>query len=127
MTAITCLASRVAAANWESAPPAAIAEEIAGAPSSRQTMAHLMRVERPQTIATVGTCAALAPQFLAREAGAIGERLQLDPDDARMHFASRSEAGETAIGAGDDIVAPDRLREAADALGDQFRVLDDIR
>src|SRR5258707_585601 len=126
MTAIICLASRVAAVNWESAPPAATAEEIAAAPSSRQTMARLTRVERPQTILTVRTCAALAPQFLARQPGAVGERLQFDPDDAGMNLAGRSEAREAAIGAGDDIVAPDRPGEAADPLGDQFGVLDDI-
>src|SRR6266404_5417811 len=127
MTAITCLASRVAAVNWESATPAAAAEEIAAAPSSRQTMARPMRVERPQTILTVGTSAALAPQLPAGEAGAVGERLQFDPDDAGVHLAGRGEAGEAAIHAGDDILAPDRLREAADALSDHLRMLDDIR
>ena len=34
-----------------------------------------------------------------------------------MHFAGRGEAGEAAIGAGDDVLAPDRLGEAADAFG----------
>src|ERR1700686_4101270 len=44
-----------------------------------------------------------------------------------MHFAGRGEAGHDAIGAAADVFAPDRLGEAADALGDQFRVLDDVR
>src|SRR5438067_5053441 len=127
MTAITCLASWAAAVNWESAPPAATAEELTAATSTRPKMARLMWIARQQTITMVGMCAALAPQFPAREAGAVGQRLQFDPDDTGMHLTGRCEAGEAAIGAGDDIVAPDRLREAADALSDHLRVLDDIR
>src|SRR5437868_9970229 len=106
MTAITCLASRAAAVNRESASPAATAAEIAVAPNSRQTTARLMRAKRRQTIAT-GTCAALAPQLPAREASAVGQRLQFDPDDAGMNLAGRSEARKATIGAGDDILAPD--------------------
>jgi hypothetical protein len=34
--------------------------------------------------------------------------------------------GETAIGPGDDVVAPDQASEPHDALGDQFRVFDDV-
>src|SRR5258706_15218328 len=105
MTAITCLASRVAAINWESAPPAADAGQVTAAPSSRQTRPRQMWVERQQII-TTGTRAELAPQFPAREAGAVGERLQFDPDDAGVHLAGRGETGEAAIGAGDDILAP---------------------
>src|SRR5437763_16728664 len=68
-----------------------------------------------------------APQFPAREPRAVGERLELHPDDARMHFAGRGKACKAAIGAGYDILAPDCLRKPADALGDQLGMLDDIR
>ena len=44
-----------------------------------------------------------------------------------MHFAGGGKAGKAAIGAGYDILAPDCLRKAADALGDQLGMLDDIR
>src|SRR5580692_12565400 len=71
--------------------------------------------------------AASTPQLLRRQFGAVGERLELDPDDAGVDLAGRGEAGEAAIGAGGDVLAPDRLREAADPLGDQFGMLDDVR
>src|SRR5918998_1299671 len=69
-----------------------------------------------------GRLRCLLPQLGAGEPGAVGQRLQLDPDDARVNLAGRGEACETAIGAGNYVLAPDRLREAADALGDQLGV-----
>ena len=44
-----------------------------------------------------------------------------------MDLAGRGEAGEAAIGAGDDVLLPDRTGKAADALGDQLGMLDDVR
>ena len=70
---------------------------------------------------------ALTPKLLGRQPGAVGEGLELDPDDAGVDFAGRSETGEAAIGAGDDVLAPDCAGEAADPLGDQLGVLDDVR
>ncbi len=68
----------------------------------------------------------LAPQFAARDAGAFGERGELDPDDARVDLAGRREACEPAIGAGDDVFAADHLGKAANPLGDKLLVLDDV-
>jgi hypothetical protein len=67
------------------------------------------------------------PQLPAGDLGAFGERGEFDPDHAGMHLAGRREAGEAAIGAGDDILAADDPRETADPFGDQFFMLDDVR
>src|SRR5580704_6112390 len=44
-----------------------------------------------------------------------------------MHFAGGREAGEAAIGAGDDVLAPDDLGKPPDALGDRLGMLDEVR
>src|SRR6516162_5076763 len=67
------------------------------------------------------------PQLLRREAGAFAQCRELGPYDGRMHFACGREAGEAAIGAGDDILAPGGLREPCDALRDRLGMLDEIR
>src|SRR6185312_10602745 len=63
----------------------------------------------------------LLPQALCRERRAVRQRLELGPGDLRMDAAA-----EPAIGRGDDGVAANHVGELADAVGDQFRVLDQI-
>ena len=58
---------------------------------------------------------------------AFGQGLELGPGDGGMD--SRPGAGdrtEAAVGAGDDVLTPDDLRVAVDALSDQVGVLDDV-
>src|ERR1043166_6177502 len=118
MSSIRCRASLAPAANCGSTPPAPNAGEIAIPPSSTPATAReKTRGIRPGH--RHWPSGRLAPQFPAREPRAIAERLQLDPDDARMHLAGRGEAGKATIGAGDNVLAPDCLRKTADALGDQ--------
>src|ERR1700739_3654823 len=68
-----------------------------------------------------------APQLLRREAGAFAQCRELGPYDGRMDLAGGREARKAAIGARDDILAPDSLREPRDALRDRLGVLDEIR
>src|SRR6187397_2997700 len=68
-----------------------------------------------------------APQLLAGDASAVGKRLELGPDDRRMHLVRSRERGEAAVGAGNDALAADHLREAAEPLGHQFGMLDQHR
>src|SRR5215471_17035580 len=63
----------------------------------------------------------LAPQFLAGECRAFGQRLKLRPGDLRMNTAAKA-----AIRAGDDVFAADDLGVAHDAIGDDLRMLDDV-
>src|SRR3981081_304326 len=64
------------------------------------------------------------PQLLAGDLRALDPRLELRPHDARVHLLRAGEGGEAAIGAGDDVLAPDHLGVAPDTLGHQFGVLD---
>src|SRR5271168_3814352 len=73
-----------------------------------------------------GAPSGFAPQFLGREARALGERCQLGPHDARVNLARGGKAGKAAIGAGDHILAPDDSGKAADPLGNGLRMLDEI-
>jgi hypothetical protein len=50
----------------------------------------------------------LAPKLLGGEVGALPHRLELRPHHGRMHFGGVQRLrGEAAIGAGDDVLAPD--------------------
>src|SRR5690242_15096670 len=62
-----------------------------------------------------------APQFFARDCGAITERAKLGPGDLRMDAAA-----ETAVGAGDDVFPADEFSERDEAIGHKFGVLDQI-
>ncbi len=54
------------------------------------------------------------------------QRIELRPHDARMHPAVEWALGEAAIGAGEDVLAPDQFGEPHDAFGDQFRMFDHV-
>src|ERR1700751_4512680 len=64
----------------------------------------------------------LSPKLLRGEAGAFGKAAQFGPGEVGM-----DPAAEAAIGAGDDVLAADDLGVAQDAVGDQLRVLDEVR
>src|SRR5262249_47146629 len=50
----------------------------------------------------------IAPKLLRGEVGALAHRLELLPDDGRVHLGGVHRLrGEAAIGAGDDVLAPD--------------------
>src|SRR6516225_3425401 len=66
------------------------------------------------------------PQLLCRQPRPFAQCGELGPYDGRMHFARGREAGKAAIGAGDDILAPDGFREARNALGNRLGMLDEI-
>src|SRR5262249_38610864 len=59
------------------------------------------------------------------DARALDQRAELRPDDAFVNFLAAGEGAESAIGAGDDVLAPDDPRKAHDALGHQLRMLDE--
>ena len=63
----------------------------------------------------------LSPKLLRGEAGAFGEAAQFGPGEVGM-----DPAAEAAIGAGDDVLAPDHPGEVEDAVGDYLRVLHDV-
>ena len=61
------------------------------------------------------------PELLARQPGAGDQRFELGPGELRMDAPA-----ETAIGAGDDILAAHHPGESQDAVGDELGVLDDV-
>src|SRR5258706_16277107 len=61
----------------------------------------------------------LAPQFLAGECGAFGQRLKLRPGDLRMNTAANAP-----IRAGDDVFAARDLCAAHDGGGEDLRRLE---
>jgi hypothetical protein len=67
-----------------------------------------------------------APQALGRDLSPLSEGLQLHPRDFREHSAEASERPEPAIGTRDDVLLADHSGEPLDALGYEFRVLDDV-
>src|SRR4051812_49125695 len=67
------------------------------------------------------------PELLGGEARAFRHRPQLGEDHVGIDRGLPNPGAVAAIGAGDDILAADQLGVAADALRDQFRVLDEIR
>ena len=68
-----------------------------------------------------------APELLARQPGALHQRLELRPGDGRMDRHHAGEGAEAAVGAGDHALAADHLREPQDAVADQLGVLDQDR
>src|SRR5262245_32712099 len=57
-----------------------------------------------------------SPQFPRGDAGALGERFQLRPHDGFVHAPDVRRLGETAIGAGHDVVAADQPGDAHQPL-----------
>jgi hypothetical protein len=69
----------------------------------------------------------LRPQLLAGDRRAFAECGEFCPDDRVRHHRLGAHGGaETAIDAGDQPLAIDHLRIAADALRDEARMLDEI-
>src|ERR1700742_5084657 len=65
------------------------------------------------------------PQTLGREGGALGERGELGPHHGRVHLGGEAgPGGESAVGAGDDVLPADQAGVGADGVGDQLGVLD---
>src|SRR5262245_37380682 len=64
---------------------------------------------------------ASGPEALRGQFRALPQRLELRPGDLRMYAAAQP-----AVGRRDDLVAPDSLGEAADAVCDDLRMLDQI-
>src|SRR5579885_757778 len=64
----------------------------------------------------------LAPELRAGEPGALGQRLELGPDDRGMAHA----LAQPAVGPADHVLAPHQPREADQPLGHQLRVLDEV-
>ena len=62
------------------------------------------------------------PQLLARDRGAVAQGAQLGPGDLRMDAAAWA-----AVGAGDDVCLADDFSERDEAIGYQFRMLDEFR
>src|SRR5215472_17747933 len=67
-----------------------------------------------------------APQCAGGNPRAFDQGFQLRPHDRRMDAAREWALREAAIGAAHDVFAASDLRQADDALGNEFRVLDDI-
>src|SRR6516162_7170637 len=67
-----------------------------------------------------------APETLGGDLGAFGHRAQLFERDVGIELAVAGEGAKTAIGAGNDALAPDDVGEAADSLRDEFGMLDII-
>src|SRR5690348_14519677 len=68
-----------------------------------------------------------APEPIRREVGTLPHRLELLPHHGRMDLGLVERLrGEAAIGARHHILAPNKLRKAHEALGDELRMLDDI-
>src|SRR5262249_18638159 len=71
---------------------------------------------------------AATPELTGGQASALRQGRELEPHDARMNVVEPDPGGrESAIRPGDDVLAADDLREADDPLGDQLRVLDQVR
>ena len=66
-------------------------------------------------------CGALFPERLRCQLRPLRQRLKLGPRNLRMDATS-----EAAVAAGNDVLAPDHIGEALDAIGDQFRMLDEM-
>ena len=65
-----------------------------------------------------------ASLYLNEESRAVDERLELGPHDARVHLLRAGEGGKAALGASNDVPAPDHLGIASDALGHELGVFD---
>src|SRR5437762_9955478 len=97
---------------------------LAGA-ARAQASATETRRTRDEVIG--GPPSGLSPELSGGEPRALRHRRELQPRDARMRvIESHRRGGEAAVGAGDDVFAPDDPGEADDPLGDQLRVLHEV-
>ena len=68
-----------------------------------------------------------AEELLRRDSRALGERLELRPLDRRVHALEEGALREAAVGAAHHALAADELREPDEPVGDELRMLDDVR
>src|SRR5207249_6304743 len=66
------------------------------------------------------------PELPRRPARALGHAGELRPGNVRVDGRLADPGAEAAIRPGDDVLAADQPRVAADALGHQVRVLDEV-
>src|SRR6185437_8955739 len=64
------------------------------------------------------------PEFLRGNRRALGERLQLCPDDIRIDAAGADMDAESAVHSGHDVLASHQVGIAPDPLGPQLGALD---
>src|SRR5690242_9075542 len=69
----------------------------------------------------------VSPETLAGDAGAFRHRGKLGEHDLRIDRGLPDPGAIPAVGAGDDVLAPDALGVTADALRDHLRMLDEVR
>ena len=67
------------------------------------------------------------PKLLARDPRALGHGFQLRPHDCGMNAPIELLLRESAIGAGDDVLAAHEAGETQDAFGHQVWMLHDVR
>src|SRR5882757_5620248 len=73
----------------------------------------------PQDEVGVWLPAALTPQFLGGDPRAFGKAFELRPHHLRMDALDRFALRKSAIGAGNDVLAPHQPREVHDPVGDE--------
>src|SRR5712692_9132820 len=67
------------------------------------------------------------PKLPGRDARAFRQRGELRPNHVGIDRGLADPGAVAAITAGDDVLAPDQLGVAGDALGDELRMLDEVR
>src|SRR5262245_7575638 len=67
------------------------------------------------------------PKLLARQPCPLGEGSKLCPHHVGIDCRLADPGAVAAVGAGDDVLAPDQPSVASDALGDQVGMLDEVR
>ena len=67
------------------------------------------------------------PEPFAGDAGALDQRRELPPHDRGVNFIRARKGRKAAVGAGNDALAADDVGEPAEALRDQFGMLDQDR
>src|ERR1700676_282079 len=88
--------------------------------------AFIHRGGKDCAVALIRSSARRAPQPFGGDLRALAHRVQFLERDVGVELAVAGEGAEAAIRAGDDPLAPDDVGEAAEALGDQFGMLDVI-
>ena len=64
-----------------------------------------------------------APQLRGGAAGALGERLQFEPDDLGVDLNATREGSKAAIYSSDDVLASNQVGKIQDTVGNEFRML----
>src|SRR5262249_25044188 len=111
-THVTCATSSSGALSWlnASSPPSTIPASCVGRPSSasKRTPTDL-------------------EEFPGGDARALGHRGHLRPHHLRRDRRLPDRRAESAVAAGDHVLAPDQLRVTGNALRDEIRMLDEVR